>query len=116
MSANFDPSAAGKPYVRADQITILFPPPGSTPEHAQVNIHQSQAVTLTDGTAIEYNDLGNIQTTIDVSGDVDLSQITFPLVNITNDTPLGPTGDMQTLFILLVSYVRSVQRAAGINQ
>ena len=111
MTVNFDPSTPGNPYVRASQISINFPPPGGS--SVSVDIHQRRAVTLVDGTAIEYEEMGDFQASIDLSTDLTLVQ--FPMINLQNDQQLGATGDLATLVELLVSYIRSLQRDASIN-
>lgn len=63
---NYDSSQIGVPYVRAPQINIQYPPPGSgaSPYAA---IAQTEAVKLADGTSRALGSLPTIEATFDLT-------------------------------------------------
>jgi hypothetical protein len=105
MTANYDTSTPGKPYVRANRITIDFPAPGSG--NPTVTIEQRVATKLTTGDSAEIGTMATISHEIDLAN---IGGVVFDLVDLDTDAPYGQQATLPQLIVFLASYVRSLQR------
>ena len=101
---NYDGSQVGVPYVRCPKITINDPP-GALPS---VVIEQAEAVRLADGSVRLLGPLTSITAEFNFALHA-LDPI--PLINPENDTPLGPSTNLQNVFLAVLAVVRSLQLA-----
>lgn len=100
---NYDPSQVGVPYVRAHRIVINYPDNGVVPS---VNIEQSMAVLLADGTIRTIDQLPTISTPLDLAQD---GAVPIPMINPNNGQPLGVDTDLNTAMLNVLAVLRSKQ-------
>lgn len=105
MSANYDSSQVGVPYVRAQRVEIFWPDAGRKP-HAVIN--QSLAVKLADGTVRQLENMAALEVVLDFDHATD----PIPLVNPETGLPLGQNTTLQMAMLNVLAVVREKQIAA----
>lgn len=99
--SNYDASAVGVPYVRANKITIHYPDNGLAP---WATIEQTTAVQLADKTVRVLDKLPALTQTFDLT-----DQTPIPLVSPATGAPLGPTVTLGEVMLSILAVVRKVQ-------
>lgn len=100
---NYDASQVGVPYKRAHLITIDYPDGGRTPS---VDLGQSLAVKLADGTVRKLENLESIGALVDFAKAME----PIPLVDPETSEPIGKDTNLQEVFMCVLAYVRHIQR------
>lgn len=100
MSFNYDSSAIGVPYIRANNINVQYPTTGVP----YVTVAQEHAVKLADGKVVSLGDAGTICFTINLA-----DQTAIPLVDPTTGASLGPTVVPVQIMLSVLAAIRVQQ-------
>lgn len=101
-TTNYNSTTAGTLYVRANNITIQYPPSGLP----IVTISQANAVKLADGSVVEISAAPSITFTLDL---VNNALTNVPLVDPTSGAALGTNTNLQALMLGILAVVRQQQ-------
>ena len=103
MTANYDPSVVGVPYVRAHKITIFYPDNNLLPS---VKIEQSLAVKLADDTVRKIEDIPAIERSLDM---FNAGNDPIPLINPETGQPLGSDTSLNYVMLHILAVLRAEQ-------
>lgn len=107
MSANYDASQVGVPYIRGTQVVINWPDEGAMP---LATVTQCNAVKLADGTVRNLDTIPPVVYPLDF---VNHGNDAIPLVNPSTGAALGPTTTLNTVMLQILAVVRQAQIASG---
>jgi hypothetical protein len=105
MSANYDSSTVGLPYVRITNLVINYPDVAGSPVAA---ICQSNAVTMADDTTRNLDVLQSLVIPIDLTSD---GSTPIPLVDPVTGAGLGTTTTLDNVFLQILAVIRQAQVA-----
>ena len=108
MSANYNASQVGVPYVRVSRIVIGYP--DSSGGLPSATLTQSMAVKMADGSTLHIGDMPSITTEFDLVAN---GMNPIPVVDQTTGAPTGATTSLDNAFGEILAVVRSIQNAAG---
>ncbi|MDE2102832.1 MAG: hypothetical protein KGL39_36650 [Patescibacteria group bacterium] len=108
MSANYDASKVGVPYVRVTGLNIVYPDGAGGQPSAQV--FQAEAVVLADGTSRTLRQLDTLNITLDFASH---GNDPVPIVDPTSGAALGVNTTMNQTFASVLAIIRQVQIASG---
>ena len=108
MSANYDASVVGVPYVRGTQVVINWP--DATGGLPVATVSQSTAVKLADGTVRNLDVLSPIVYELDF---VNHGNDPIPLVNPTDGSSLGANTTLNNTMLQILAVIRYAQNASG---
>jgi hypothetical protein len=101
-TTNYNSSAAGTPYVRANQILIEYPENGVP----VVSITQELAVVLANGTVASLGPFQSIVFTPDMVNNLTTA---IPVVDPTTGAATGATTNYQTIMLGILAAIRQQQ-------
>ncbi len=108
MSANYDSSAVGVPYVRGTQVIINYPDGfGGEPV---ASVTQSNAIILADGTIRNLNAIQTLTIPLDF---VDNGNTPIPMVDPTSGADLGENTTLNNIYLQVLAIVRQEQVASN---
>lgn len=107
MTANYDASVVGVPYIRGTQVVINWPDQGGMPVG---QITQCMAVKLADGTVRNLETIPPLTITLDLTNH---GTDAIPLVNPSNGAPLGANTTLNTAMLNVLAVIRQAQIASG---
>lgn len=100
---NYDSSAVGVPYVRAQRITIEYPDRGLPPT---VRIEQSLAVKMADGSVRELENKGSFSSSFNMAAD---GSKPIPLVFPDTGLAIGQNTTLNNTMLAILAVVRNEQ-------
>jgi hypothetical protein len=106
MSINYDSTAVGVPYVRANKITVIWPTTGGIPSAV---IEQALAVKLADGSVRELQQMETLTANLDLAA---VGESAIPLVHPTTGQTIGSTK-LNTVMLQVLAAIRSIQVGAN---
>jgi len=101
-TTNYNSSAVGVPYVRANNITIQYP----ENQIPTVTVAQELAVKLADNTIAHLGPFESITFTLDM---VNNATAPVPLVDPTSGAALGPSTNLQSILLGILAIIRQQQ-------
>lgn len=104
MSASYDPSKVGVPYVRVSRLIIDWPADALPTAY----IEQALGVTLADGSARQLEALPALTVTLDLAAHGDDP---VPMVNPANGEPIGMDTTLNQAFLAVFAIIRQTQIA-----
>lgn len=107
MTANYDASVVGVPYVRGTQVVINWPDQGGVPVG---QVTQCMAVKLADGT------IRNLETIAPLIINLDMATHgtdPIPLINPNTGANLGANTNLNTAMLNVLAVIRQAQIASG---
>ena len=108
MSANYNASAIGVPYVRGTQVIINYPDGvGGTPA---ATVTQSTAIIMADGSIRNLDAISTIFIPLDF---VNNGNTPIPMVDPTSGAALGTNTTLNTIYLQVLAIVRQIQVASN---
>jgi hypothetical protein len=106
MSANYNGSQIGVPYVRTSQLVIDWPDNNKKP---RASIVQCTAVKLADGTIRELDKLPQVDVELDFAVD---GNTPVPMISPEDASPLGADTTLNQAFVAVLAIVHDRQLKA----
>jgi hypothetical protein len=107
MTANYDASVVGVPYVRGTQVVINWPDQGGMPVG---QVTQCIAVKLADGTVRNLETIAPLVIPLDLANH---GSDAIPLVNPANGAALGANTSLNSVMLGVLAVIRQAQIASG---
>ena len=108
MTANYDSSTVGVPYVRSTQVIINWP--DSIDGLPKAIFSQCNAVILADNTVRNLDTIQTIEIPLDLANN---ENNPIPLVNPTTGAALGANTTLNTVMVQILAVIRQAQIASG---
>ena len=109
MSANYDASQVGVPYVRGTQVVVNWPD-GADRNKPVITISQCMAVKLADSTVRNLETIAPLVFTADLTAH---GNDPVPIVDPATGAALGPNTTLNSVMVQMLAIIRQQQIASG---
>lgn len=109
MSANYDASQVGVPYVRGTQVVVNWPD-GADRNKPVITVSQCMAVKLADGVVRNLETIAPLIFTADLTVH---GNDPVPVVDPSTGAALGPTTTLNSVMVQMLAIIRQQQIASG---